>query len=432
VTSADSTTQIEAAFRIEFPRVVGALMRAVGDIDVAEESAQDALVDALRQWPIDGTPRNPGAWLTIVAKRKAIDRIRRDRTLSSKYALAASGAAHDAPGPDATLDHLDDDHIGDDRLRMLFVACHPVLTAPSRVALSLRLVGGLTTAEIARAFLQPEATVAQRISRAKRTIADARVPFEVPAGPDRSQRLASVLGTIYLVFNEGYSATAGDEWMRVDLCSEGVRLGRLLAALEPDEPEALGLLALMELQSSRLAARLDEHGEPVLLMDQDRRRWDHLLIHRGLASLGRADGLTSAPGPFQLQAEIAACHARAAGPDATEWHRVVELYARLAVAMPSPVVELNRAVAISMADGPRPALELVDALAADGALDGYHLLHSVRGDLLARLERHADAAVAFGCAASLAANTRERHLSERRAADSSRMAARGAARMPPD
>jgi RNA polymerase sigma factor (sigma-70 family) len=418
VTAADPTTAIETVFRIEFPRLVGGLVRYVNDIDLAEELAQDALVDALQQWPRDGTPRNPGAWLMTVAKRKAIDRIRRERTLDAKRVLI--GPADDTAPPEEV--DVDGDHIVDDRLRLLFVSCHPLLSVPSRIALSLRLLGGLTTAEIARAFLQPEPTIAQRISRAKRAIADAGVPFEVPTGSDRAERLGSVLEVVYLIFNEGYSATAGEDWVRADLCMEALRLGRLLAALVPDDPEVLGLLALMELQASRLPARLGPDGEPVLLADQDRRRWDRLLITRGLAALERAATLTDAPGPYQLQAEIAACHARAVRPPDTDWVRVVALYDLLARSMPSPVVELNRAVAVSMADGPEPALDLVDAIGQQGALDGYHLLHSVRGDLLTRLERHAEAAAAFAHAASLATNERERAMSEERARESARMA----------
>jgi RNA polymerase sigma factor (sigma-70 family) len=406
-------------FRIESPRIVGALVRLVNDIDLAEELAQDALVDALQQWPRDGTPRNPGAWLMTVARRKAIDRIRRDRNLDAKHAqVAASLEAAVDDDADGVLDH---DHIEDDRLRLLFVACHPVLSVPSRIALALRLLGGLTTAEIARAFLQPEPTIAQRISRAKKTIADAGVPFEVPVGEERAQRLASVLEVVYLIFNEGYTATTGDDWLRPDLCAEALRLGRLLAALIPDDPEVLGLQALMELQSSRLAARIGADREPILLMDQDRRRWDRLLINRGLQALERSRALTEAPGPYALQAAIAACHARAARPELTDWAEIVALYDLLAASMPSPVVDLNRAVAVSMASGPEAALSLVDDLDAAGTLGAYHLLHVVRGDLLAKLERHAEAQSAFERAASLATNDRERELSLARAEASAQL-----------
>jgi predicted RNA polymerase sigma factor len=356
-----------------------------------------------------------------VAKRKAIDRIRRDRNLERKREeLGGTFDAHTAPLDE--LVEVDDDHIVDDRLRLLFVACHPVLPVPSRIAISLRLLGGLSTEEIARAFLQPEATIAQRIVRAKRTIARAGIPFEVPTGADRAERLASVLEVVYLIFNEGYAATTGDEWARPDLCAEALRLGRLLAALAPDEPEVHGLLALIELQSSRLAARVGADGEPVLLLDQDRRRWDRLLIHRGLASLARAGELTSAPGPYALQASIAAGHARAARAEDTDWVRVADLYGLLAVAMPSPVVELNRAVAISMSSGPGDALQIVDALQERRALEGYHLLHSVRGDLLSKLGRHAEASAEFERAAALTRNASEQRLSDRRARESSRLA----------
>jgi RNA polymerase sigma factor (sigma-70 family) len=424
VHAADSTTAIETVFRIEFPRLVGGLVRLVNDIDLAEELAQDALVDALQQWPREGTPRNPGAWLMTVAKRKAIDRIRRDRTLDAKHAQIAASMESAIDGIDGDDERdVDGDHIEDDRLRLLFVACHPVLSVPSRIALALRLLGGLTTAEIARAFLQPEPTIAQRISRAKKTIADAAVPFEVPVGPERAARLASVLEVVYLIFNEGYTATAGDDWLRPDLCAEALRLARLLASLIPDDPEVLGLMALLELQSSRLAARIGPDLEPILLMDQDRRRWDRLLINRGLSALERSRQLTDAPGPYALQAAIAACHARAARPESTDWAEIVALYDLLATAMPSPIVDLNRAVAVSMASDPEAALVLVDELGEAGTLDGYHLLHVVRGDLLARLDRHAEAQAAFERAASLATNQRERELSESRARDSARLTA---------
>jgi RNA polymerase sigma factor (sigma-70 family) len=413
---ADSTTAVETVFRIEFPRVVATLSRLTGDIDLAEELAQDALVDALRQWPEKGTPANPGAWLTAVGKRKAIDRFRRDRTLADKYAqLGRSLEALGAVSPDPPA--MDEDPIDDDRLRLIFVACHPVLPMASRVALTLRLVGGLTTSEIARAYVIPEGTVAQRIVRAKKALAKAGVPFEVPAAEDRAERLGSVLEVIYLIFNEGYSATSGEDWLRPELCAEALRLGRVLAALAPDEAEVHGLVALMELQSSRLTARVGFSGAPVLLADQDRRRWDRLHIARGEAALGRAEERSEARGPYALQAAIAACHARAFRPEETDWAEVVTLYGELAAAMPSPVVELNRAVAVSMATGPASALPLVEELVDLGALDRYHLLHAVRGDLLEKLGRHREASDAFARAAALAQNAPERRLLERRAAD---------------
>ena len=414
MTATDSTAAIEAVYRIEFPRLVAGLARYVDDIGLAEELAQDALVAALEQWPRDGTPSNPGAWLMTVSKRKAIDRIRRDQTFDAKRPLLA--VQTEGRGDDAGFrDDLDQAPIEDDRLRLLFVACHPVLSVPSRIALALRFLGGLSTAEIGRAFLQSESTVATRLSRAKNTIAEAGVPFEVPAGRDRAERLASVLEVIYLIFNEGYAATTGDDWMRPDLCAEALRLGRLLAALSPDDPEVHGLLALMELHSSRLTARVGPDQEPVLLLDQDRRSWDRLLITRGLSSLERAGRLTDAPGPYALQAAIAACHARAFHPEDTAWAELVRLYDLLARAMPSPIVELNRAVAVSMSSGPADGLELVDRVRDGGALEQYHLLHSVRGDLLAKLERHAEARDEFERAAELAKNARERALSEERA-----------------
>ncbi|MCU1396674.1 MAG: polymerase, sigma subunit, family [Ilumatobacteraceae bacterium] len=420
MTAADPTAAIEAVFRIEFPRLVAGLTRRVGDIGLAEELAQDALVDALAQWPGEGTPRNPGAWLMAVAKRKAVDRFRRDRTLASKVELLGRDPEHGGRASSDPVDELaDDDHIADDRLRLMFVACHPVLPVPARVALTLRLLGGLTTAEIARAHLVPESTIAQRIVRAKKTIAAAGIPFEVPAGDDRAERLGSVLDVVYLIFNEGYSATAGDEWFRHDLCREALRLGRLLAALAPTEPEVQGLVALIEIQSSRLTARVGPGGEPVLLLDQDRRRWDRLLINRGLASLDRAMALSTPPmpGPFTLQAAIAACHARAARAEDTDWQHLLDLYDALASVMPSPIVELNRAVALSMAAGPAAGLDLVDQLIETHTLDGYHLLHSVRADLLTRLDRHREAHAELELAASLAANAQERQLSEQRARD---------------
>ena len=416
MSTADPSAAVEAVFRIESARLVGGLTRTVGDLGLAEELAQDALVDALRQWPVDGIPRNPGAWLMSVAKRKAIDRFRRDKALEAKYALVGVDVS--------SLDSADDARttrgpMDDDRLRLMFVACHPVLAVQARVALTLRVVGGLTTAEIARAYLQAEPTVAQRIVRAKKSIADAGVKFEVPAGDELATRLASVLEVIYVIFNEGYSATAGQDWLRADLCGEALRLGRLLAALAAGESEAHGLVSLMEIQSSRLAARVGPGGEPILLLDQDRRQWDPLLIGRGLAALDRAIALAPTPGPYVLQAAIAACHARAVRAADTDWQEVARLYGVLATVMPSPIVELNRGVALSMAYGPTAGLDLVDQLRDTRLLDGYHLLHSVRGDLLAKLDRHAEATIEFDLAAELARNEAERRLSSTRA-DASR------------
>jgi RNA polymerase sigma-70 factor, ECF subfamily len=418
VSATDSTTAIETVFRMEFPRVVAALAAYVGDIGLAEDLAQDALLDALHQWPRDGTPRRPGAWLTTVAKRKAIDLFRRNRTLAAKYAqlsheLQAALPVHDAAAAEAD-EHSSED-IADDRLRLIFVACHPVLSLPARTALTLRLVGGLTVPEIARAYLVPEATVAQRIVRAKRTIAKEGVPFEAPTGAARTERLGSVLEVIYLIYNEGYSATSGDDWLRPELCAEALRLGRVLAALAPEEPEVHGLVALMEFQSSRLRARSDPSGAPVLLLQQDRRTWDRLHINRGEAALARAELLAPSRGPYTLQRAIAACHARAFHAEETDWDGLVTLYGELARTSPSPIVELNRAVAVSMASGPQAALTLVDQLTATGTLERYHLLYSVRCDLLDRLGRGAEAAAEFDRAAVLATNAQERNLSERRA-----------------
>jgi RNA polymerase sigma factor (sigma-70 family) len=414
----DSTTSIEAVFRVEFPRVVATLAAFVGDIGLAEDLAQDALVDALRQWPRDGTPRHPGAWLTTVGKRRAVDLFRRNRTLRQKYAQLGPDleSAVDRPiDDDMDFDPESPEAIADDRLRLMFVSCHPVLPVAARTALTLRLVGGLTVPEIARAYVVPEPTIAQRIVRAKKTIAEAGVPFEVPGGAERAARLASVLEVIYLVYNEGYSATAGEEWLRPELCGEALRLGRVLAALAPEEPEVTGLLALMEFQSSRLRARTTRGGTPVLLLDQDRRTWDRLHINRGEAALARAELLATLRGPYTLQAAIAACHARSFRAEDTDWDEVAALYGELAQRAPSPIVELNRAVAVSMASGPDAALVLVDQLVATGRLERYHLLSSVRGDLLDRLGRHAEAAADFDRAAALATNARERALSEQRA-----------------
>jgi len=393
---------------MESARLIAGLARLVGDVGVAEDLAQDALVAAFERWPEAGIPDNPGAWLMSTAKHRAIDGIRRGRMLDRKHAQLGHelGELQEAPDLDAAID----DAVGDDLLRLVFVACHPILSPDARVALTLRLLGGLTTDEIARAYLVPEATIAQRIVRAKRTLADADVPFEVPRGDDFTARLASVLQVIYLVFNEGYSATAGEHWLRHDLCEEALRLGRILAELAPGEAEVHGLVALMELQASRSRARVGPAGRPVLLLEQDRARWDRLLIGRGLAALGRAASLGGARGPYALQAAIAACHARANTAADTDWARIAALYAELARVAPSPVVELNRAVAVGMAEGPAAGLALADALVANGALDGYHLLSSVRGDLLAKLGRLGEARVELERAASLTRNARERDL----------------------
>ena len=418
MSATDSTAAIETVYRIEFPRVVATLAAFVGDIGLAEDLTQDALVDALRQWPRDGTPQNPGAWLTTVAKRKAIDLFRRNRTLETKYARLSRELQSALPGHDdvaVETDRPSSEDIADDRLRLIFVACHPVLSLPARTALTLRLVGGLTVPEIARAYVVPEQTIAQRIVRAKKTIANKAVPFEVPAGADRASRLGSVLEVIYLIYNEGYSATSGDNWLRPELCAEALRLGRVLAALAPEEPEVHGLVALMEFQSSRLRARSDPSGAPVLLLDQDRRTWDRLHINRGEAALARAERLAGSRGPYTLQGAIAACHARSFRPEDTDWREIVSLYGELARRAPSPIVELNRAVAVSMASGPDAALTLVDQLLETGTLERYHLLYSVRGDLLDRLGRANEAASEFDRAAALASNARERSLSEGRA-----------------
>jgi RNA polymerase sigma factor (sigma-70 family) len=398
---------IDAVWRIESARLIAGLARMVRDVGLAEDLAQDALVAALEQWPESGVPDNPGAWLMGTAKHQAVDRLRRRTVLERKYEeLGREIQVSAEPDLDAALD----DGIGDDLLSLIFTACHPVLSTEARIALTLRLVGALTTEEIARAFLVPEATVAQRIVRAKRTLAAARVPFEVPTGADRDARLSSVLEVVYAIFNEGYAATAGDDWMRPALCEDALRLGRILARLAPDEPEVHGLVALMEIQASRLRARTGPSGEPILLLDQDRGRWDRILIHRGLAALERAEELAGVLGPYTLQAAIAACHARARTPEETDWERIVALYDALAQITASPVVELNRAVAVAMAFGPAAGLELVDALVADGSLAGYHLLPSVRGDLLAKLDRPDEAREEFARAASLTRNERERTL----------------------
>jgi len=410
VTATATHRAIDAVWRIESARLIAGVARLVGDVGVAEDLAQDALMAALERWPETGVPDNPGAWLMATAKHRAIDHFRRNKRLEQKHVELGHEleARQETAVPD--LDAAIDDDVGDDLLRLIFTACHPVLSREARVALTLRLLGGLTTEEIARAFLVPVSTVAQRIVRAKRTLAEARVPFEVPRGAELATRLSSVLEVIYLVFNEGYSATAGDDWMRPQLCDEALRLGRILAGLAPEEPEVHGLVSLMEIQASRLRARTGPSGEPVLLLDQDRARWDQLLIHRGLTALQRAEELGGASGPYALQAAIAACHARARTPEETDWVRIAALYEALVRLVPSPVVELNRAVAVSMAFGPAAGLELVDALTSEPSLDGYHLLPSVRGDLLNKLGRAEEARAEFGRAASLTRNAREREL----------------------
>ena len=416
MTPSATHSAIDAVWRIESPKLIAGLTRITGDIGLAEDLAQDALVVALERWPESGVPDNPGAWLMATAKHRAIDQLRRGKMLDRKHEQLGHEleARRDAAVPD--LDAAIDDHIGDDLLRLMFIACHPVLSTEARVALTLRLLGGLTTDEIARAFLVPESTVAQRIVRAKRTLREARVPFEVPRGAELTARLASVLEVIYLVFNEGYSATAGDEWVRPALCEDALRLGRILAELVPDEPEVHGLVALLEIQASRLHARVGPGGEPVLLADQDRARWDQLLVRRGLAALERAEQLAGALGPYALQAAIAACHARARTPEETDWTRITALYDALAQLTQSPVVEVNRAVAYTMAFGPAAGLEIVDALTAEPALASYHLLPSVRGDFLFKLGRFDEARAEFERAASLTRNARERHLLLARAA----------------
>ncbi len=400
---------IDAVWRIESPRLIAGLTRIVRDVGLAEDLAQDALVAALEQWPNSGLPENPGAWLMAAAKHRAMDHFRRSARLERKHEeLGRELGAKELIVPD--LNSALDDDVGDDLLRLLFISCHPVLSTEAQVALTLRLLGGLTTEEIARAYLVPEPTIAQRIVRAKRTLAEKQVPFEVPRGEELTARLSSVLEVIYLVFNEGYSATAGVDWMRPALCEEALRLGRILAELAPQEPEIHGLVALMEIQASRSKARVGPSGEPILLFDQNRAHWDQLLIRRGLAALERSQKLGRARGTYMLQAEIAACHARAHTPEETDWPRIVTLYVALAEVAPSPIVELNRAVAVAMAFGPAAGLELVDALAAERSLQNYHLLPSVRGDFLKKLNRIQEARVEFERAASLTANARERKL----------------------
>jgi RNA polymerase sigma factor (sigma-70 family) len=408
VAVAETQRAIEAVWRIEAARLIASLARMVGDVGIAEDLAQDALVAALQQWPEEGTPRNPGAWLMATAKHRALDHLRRGKMLDRTHGeIARNLEAQQMAGPE--LESALDNHIGDDMLRLIFTACHPVLSPDARAALSLRLLGGLTTDEIARAFLVPEPTIAQRIVRAKRTLSEKQIAFEVPRGAELDERLSSVLGVVYLIFNEGYSATTGDDWLRPELCEDALRLGRILAELLIDEPEVHGLVALMEIQASRSAARVGPSGEPILLLDQDRGRWDQLLIHRGLAALAKAEKL-GGRGPYTLQAAIAACHARAGTATETDWQRIAELYGVLAEVWPSPVVELNRAMAVAMAFGPAVGLELVDALAQDASLQSYPRLPSVRADLLFKLNRFAEARREFERAASLTRNTREQKM----------------------
>jgi RNA polymerase sigma factor (sigma-70 family) len=415
VTSADTHRTIDAVWRIESPRIIAGIARIVHDLGIAEELAQDALVAALQQWPESGIPDNPGAWLMAAAKHRAIDHLRRNKLLQEKHQELRyqHEGREQVPDYDSALD----DEIGDDLLRLVFTACHPVLSSEARVALTLRFLGGLTTAEIARAYVVPEPTVAQRIVRAKRTLSEAHVPFEVPRGEELAGRLSSVLEVIYLVFNEGYTATAGDDWMRPGLCEDALRLGRVLAELVPREPEVHGLVALMEIQASRSRARVSASGDPILILDQNRAFWDQLLIRRGLVALGRAEKLGGSSGRYALQAAIAACHARARTPEETDWSRIATLYTELARISPSPIVELNRAVAIAMAFGPQAGLALVDQLAEEPALRSYHLLPSVRGDFLTKLGRFDEARGEFERAASLTGNVRERRLLLKRAED---------------
>jgi RNA polymerase sigma factor (sigma-70 family) len=415
MTASDTHRTIDAVWRIESAKIIAKLTRMVRDVGLAEELAQDALVTALEQWPHKGVPDNPGAWLMAAAKHRAIDRLRQKKLHASKEEELGREIDAQLEATALDLEAAMDDDIGDDLLRLVFIACHPVLSTEARVALTLRLLGGLTTEEIARAFLTSEPTVAQRIVRAKRTLAETRVPFEAPRAHELAARLASVLEVVYLIFNEGYSATAGDDWLRPQLCQEALRLGRILAELAPGEPEVHGLVALMEIQASRSGARVGPSGEPILLLEQNRARWDQLLIRRGLAALERAEKLGGAYGPYALQAAIAACHARARTPQQTDWVRIAALYDALAQLAPSPVVELNRAVAVAMAFGPAAGLDLVDALTAEPALQTYHLLPSVRGDLLAKLGRNGEAYAEFKRAAELTRNARERELLLKRA-----------------
>jgi RNA polymerase sigma-70 factor (ECF subfamily) len=423
VTAAEIHRAIDAVWRMESPRLIAGLTRIVRDVGVAEDLAQDALVAALEQWPESGIPANPGAWLMGTAKHRAIDQLRRRSMLDRKHEELGRELDEQQQSAAAEIEASLDDPVGDDLLRLVFISCHPVLTTEARVALTLRLLGGLTTDEIARAFLVPEATVAQRIVRAKRTLSEARVPFEVPRREELQERLASVLEVIYLIFNEGYSATAGDDWMRPALCDDALRLGRILAELMPQEAEVHGLVALMEIQASRARARVGPSGEPIRLFEQNRALWDQLLIRRGLTALERAEKLGGRMGPYALQAAIAACHAQAHTPEETNWPRIAALYQALAQIAPSPVVELNRAVAVSMAFGPQAGLDLLDALSGERSLENYHLLPSVRGDFLEKLGRFAEARTEFARAASLTRNARERELLLERAAACARQSA---------
>ena len=409
MSASDAHRAIEAVFRIEAPRLIAGLARLTRDVGRAEELAQDALVAALQQWPGEGVPRNPGAWLMQAARHRALDGLRRDKMLKRKHEEIGRDLDEEAD-PIAEIEEALDDEVGDDLLRLIFTACHPVLAIEARLALTLRLIGGLTTEEIARAFLVPEPTMAQRLVRAKKALAEANVPYEVPHGPELAERLGSVLEVVYLIFNEGYAATTGEDWVRPGLCEEAMRLGRILAGLAPREPEVHGLVALMELQASRLRARIGQDGQPVLLLDQNRALWDRLLISHGLKALETARGLAPSPGPYVLQAELAACHARAGKAEETDWARIAALYGALRALTPSPVIELNRAVAVAMAEGPAAGLALVDALAAAPALKNYHLLPSVRADLLAKLGRHGEAQAEFSRAAGMTRNRRERDL----------------------
>lgn len=411
----DPRTAIEAVWRIESARLIAGLTRLVHDVGLAEDLAMDALVIALEKWPVSGVPDNPGAWLMATARHRAVDMIRREKMVERKHSELVPEMERQRELAVDDIDAAIDDDIGDDLLRLVFMTCHPVLSTEARVALTLRLLGGLTTSEIARAFLASEPTIAQRIVRAKRTLADSSVPFEVPRGDELTSRLASVLEVIYLIFNEGYAATAGDDWMRPALCEEALRLGRVLAGLMPDEPEVHGLVALMEIQASRVRARSGPAGEPILLLKQDRSRWDYLLIRRGLAALERARQLGGGDGKYALQAEIAACHARARTADETDWPRIAALYAKLAAVVPSPVVELNRAVAVSMAYGAEAGLAIADSLAGEPSLESYHLLPSVRGDLLERLGRREEARTEFERASSLTQNAKEKQILSARA-----------------
>ena len=430
MTATDAHRAIDAVWRIESPRLIAGLTRIVRDVGVAEDLAQDALVAALQQWPEDGIPRNPGAWLMAAAKHRAIDYFRRNKLLERKHEELGYELELGHPQTPTDIDAALDDEVGDDLLRLVFTACHPILSTEARVALTLRLLGGLTTDEIARAFLVSEATVAQRIVRAKRTLAKAKVPFEVPRGDELASRLSSVLEVVYLIFNEGYSATSGDDWTRPELCDDALRLGRILAELTPGEPEAHGLVALMEIQSSRLHARVGPSGKPILLLDQNRATWDQLLIRRGFAALERAERTGRPLGQYAIQAAIAACHARAVNPDDTDWARIARLYEALSLVAPSPVVKLNQAVAVGMAEGPEAGLEIVDEIADDEVLSSYHLLHAARGDLLFKLGRLKEAHAAFERAAVLTRNEREREVLRSRAAEANSLALRQRSGLP--